>query len=47
MPTDADLIKFGFKKADGTADAEIAEERRTSYIPTGYPRPARRYRLHY
>ena len=50
MPADDDLIKFGFKIIkDGkeAADKEIAEERRASYIPTGYPRPARRYRLHY
>src|SRR3989338_119412 len=41
MTTDADLKKFGFN------DIEIAEETRNQKIRTGYPRPARRYRLHY
>src|SRR3989338_6566888 len=47
MPTEADLIKFGFVKEDGTADIEIAEETRWQYIKTGFPKPLRRYRLHY
>lgn len=50
MPTDADLIKFGFvKTVDGkeAADVEIAEQTRGQYIPTGFPKPSRRYRLHY
>ena len=47
MPTDADLLKFGFKKLDGTADNEMAEQTRGEYIKTGFPTPARRYRLHY
>lgn len=46
MVTDADLIKFGFV-ADGKADNEVSEEFRGSFIKTGYPTPARRYRLHY
>src|SRR3989338_8698240 len=41
MTTDADLKKFGFN------DIEIAEETRNQKIRTGYPTPARRYRLHY
>ena len=41
MTTDADLKKFGFN------DIEIAEETRNQKIRTGYPAPARRYRLHY
>ncbi len=47
MATDADLIKYGFTKADGSADNEEAEETRGSFIKTGYPSPARRYRMHY
>jgi hypothetical protein len=47
MSTDADLIKFGFKKPGGVADSEIAEQTRGTYIKTGFPNPARRYRLHY
>ena len=42
MPTtDADLKKFGFEKN------EFSEDFRNSKIKTGYPQPARRYRLHY
>ena len=41
MPTTADLKKFNFD------DEEIAEQTRGSYIKTGFPRPSRRYRLHY
>ncbi len=40
METD-DLKKFGFHKE------EVAEQTRSQYIKTGYPDPARRYRLHY
>ncbi|MBI2656274.1 hypothetical protein HYX03_00870 [Candidatus Woesearchaeota archaeon] len=47
MATDADLLKFGFVKADNTADNEDSEEFRSSKIKTGYPAPTRRYRLHY
>ena len=50
MPTDADLIKFGFDKEEFgkiVADNELSEEFRGSFIKTGYPTPARRYRLHY
>ncbi len=50
MPTDADLIKFGFVKivnGKEVADVEIAEQTRGAYVKTGYPKPARRYRLHY
>ena len=47
MATDGDLIKFGFVKDDGSADNEKSEEFRSSFIKTGYPKPARRYRLHY
>ena len=36
-----DLKKFGFD------EEEVAEETRQQYIKTGYPRPERRYRLHY
>ncbi len=46
MPTDADLIKFGFKQGE-KADNEVAEQTRTQYIKTGFPKPERRYRLHY
>jgi len=35
-----DLEKFGF-------DEELAEQTRGQYIKTGFPKPARRYRLHY
>ncbi len=41
MASGADLKKFGFD------DAEESEEFRQSRIKTGYPAPARRYRLHY
>jgi hypothetical protein len=41
MVTTADLNKFDFKKE------EVAEQTRGTYITTGYPKPARRYRLHY
>ncbi len=41
MATTADLQKFNFGKE------EIAEQTRTQYVPTGFPMPARRYRLHY
>lgn len=50
MPTDADLLKFGFDKWDNgkiVADNEVSEEFRRQKIKTGYPTPARRYRLHY
>lgn len=47
MATDAELIKFEFVKDDGTADNERSEEFRQAEIKTGYPTPARRYRLHY
>ena len=46
MVSDADLIKFGFV-VDGKADNEVSEEFRGSLKKTGYPAPARRYRLHY
>jgi len=38
--TIADLKKFGF-------DHETAEQNRGTYVKTNYPKPARRYRLHY
>ena len=41
MPTTADLKKFGFEQE------EIAEQTRSQYVKTGFPAPARRYRLHY
>ena len=41
MPTAADLKKFGF------SDEEIAEQTRQTYTPSGFPKPARRYRMHY
>ena len=41
MATDADIKKYGFE------EAEESEEFRSSKIKTGYPAPARRYRLHY
>lgn len=41
MPTIADLKKFGFETE------EVAEQTRGQYIQTGFPRPERRYRLHY
>ena len=50
MPTDTDLIKFGFVKivnGKEVADVEIAEQTRSQYVKTGFPKPARRYRLHY
>tara|TARA_Y100000310_G_scaffold22935_2_gene21906 strand:- start:10191 stop:11618 length:1428 start_codon:yes stop_codon:yes gene_type:complete len=46
MVTDADLIKYGFEK-NGKADHEESEEFRGSWIKTGFPKPARRYRMHY
>ena len=46
MVTDADLIKYGFIRS-GKADNEESEEFRQSTIKTGFPSPARRYRLHY
>ena len=42
MPTDMDLKKFGFNVAE-----EAEETRNVPHIKTGYPKPARRYRLHY
>ncbi len=50
MPTEADLIKFGFTKKEhghDIADVEIAEQTRANYGKTGFPKPARRYRMHY
>ncbi|MBI2558887.1 hypothetical protein HYW20_06195 [Candidatus Woesearchaeota archaeon] len=41
MATDAELKKYGFE------ENEVSEEFRSSSIKTGYPKPARRYRLHY
>ncbi len=41
MVTEGDLKKYGFD------DSEISEEFRSSKINTGFPKPARRYRLHY
>ena len=41
MSTTADLKKFGFQTE------EVAEQTRSQYIKTGFPMPARRYRLHY
>ena len=42
MPTtEADLKKYGFE------EIEESEEARNSKVKTGYPKPARRYRLHY
>ena len=41
MVTEADFKKFGFD------ETEESEEFRGSKIKTGYPNPARRYRLHY
>ncbi len=40
MLTDADLKKYGFEN-------EKTEEFRGSLVSTGYPRPGRKYRLHY
>ena len=40
MVTTADLKKFGFEE-------EIAEQTRGIFIKTGFPKPERRYRLHY
>ena len=40
MATDAELQKYGFEN-------EESEEFRQSKIKTGYPKPARKYRLHY
>ncbi len=47
MVTDLDLIKFGFITGDNKADNELSEEFRGTKISTGYPTPARKYRLHY
>lgn len=50
MTADSDLIKFGFKVVKNgkeAADNEMAEQTRGQYIKTGFPKPARRYRLHY
>lgn len=47
MASDAELLKFGFIAEDNKADNEVCEEFRGSKIKTGYPAPARRYRLHY
>src|SRR3989344_1531460 len=41
MVTEADLKKYGFE------DIETSEEFRQSFIKTGYPKPGRRYRIHY
>ena len=41
MVTTADLKKFGFN------EEEWAEQTREIFIKTGFPKPARRYRLHY
>jgi len=41
MATEADIKKYGFE------EIEESEEFRGSKIKTGYPNPARRYRLHY
>ena len=40
MVTTAELKKFGFEE-------EVAEQTRGIFIKTGFPMPARRYRLHY
>ena len=47
MPTAADLKKFGFVNAKNEADEEWAEQTRQTYTATGFPKPARRYRMHY
>jgi len=41
VATTANLMKFGFKQE------ELAEQTRGQYVKTGFPMPARRYRLHY
>jgi len=41
MATTADLKKFGFDTE------EIAEQTRGIYVKTGFPKPERRYRMHY
>ena len=41
MVTEADIKKFGFE------EIEESEEFRQSKVKTGYPKPARKYRLHY
>ncbi len=41
MATEGDLKKYGFE------ENEESEEFRQSKIKTGYPKPARRYRIHY
>lgn len=50
MIREDDLKKYGFKKPNGSADIEIAEEGRevggqATLLPTGYPTPAGKYRL--
>ncbi len=50
MIKEADLVKYGFKKPDGSADMESSEEGReyggvTTKLPTGYPTPAGKYRM--
>ena len=47
MVTTADLKKFDFVDDKGNADEEVAEQTRGVFIKTGFPKPARRYRLHY
>ncbi len=47
MATDAELLKYGFIAKDNTANNEVSEEFRGTKVKTGYPKPARRYRLHY
>jgi len=47
MVTDAELSKYGFVTKDNKADNERSEEFRGEIKNTGYPSPARRYRLHY
>ncbi len=42
MPTELDLKKFGFESVE-----EAEETRGQKNVKTGYPTPARRYRLHY
>jgi hypothetical protein len=41
MPTEAELKKYGFNVT------EEAEETRGTTLKTGFPKPARRYRVHY
>ena len=40
MLTDTDIQKYGFEN-------ELSEEFRGSEVKTGYPKPSRRYRIHY